>query len=99
MATQVQHLREIRDNVLLDTESGSAFLYSFNSFYYSFSPFVADLQRENPIFNEFVRLSITPILLTLGVFNHISIDSELSMMVFGIAHLVGFYSNLKQMRN
>ena len=36
MAPQVQFLREIRDNTVLQTESGSAFMTGFNQFYYSF---------------------------------------------------------------
>ncbi|MBI2111903.1 MAG: copper-binding protein, partial [Nitrosarchaeum sp.] len=38
LAPQVQQLREIRDNSLLQTESGKLFMNSFNDFYYSFSP-------------------------------------------------------------
>jgi len=38
LAPQVQMLREIRDNSLLQTQSGQSFMESFNSFYYSFSP-------------------------------------------------------------
>ena len=36
MAPQVQFLREIRDNTVLQTESGSAFMAGFNPVYYSF---------------------------------------------------------------
>ncbi len=49
---QVQQLRELRDNVVLNTESGNSFMTSFNQFYYSFSPTIADLERQNPIFKE-----------------------------------------------
>ena len=52
MAPQVQLLREIRDNQLMNTESGSAFMGAFNEAYYSFSPTIADMERENPIFKE-----------------------------------------------
>ena len=38
LAPQVQQLRELRDNVLLQTNSGMVFMNSFNQFYYSFSP-------------------------------------------------------------
>ena len=38
MSPQVQMLREIRDNQLMNTESGSAFMSAFNNVYYSFSP-------------------------------------------------------------
>ena len=50
LAPQVQQLREIRENKLLQTESGSAFMNSFNHFYYSFSPVIADYEREHQIF-------------------------------------------------
>ena len=36
MAPQVQLLREIRDNQLMNTESGSAFMSGFNELYYHF---------------------------------------------------------------
>ena len=37
LAPQVQYLREIRDNTVLQTQSGTAFMTGFNQFYYSFS--------------------------------------------------------------
>ncbi|MEO2201503.1 MAG: peptidylprolyl isomerase, partial [Nitrosopumilus sp.] len=48
MSTQVQQLREIRDNTLLQTQSGTSFMGMFNDVYYSFSPIIADYERENP---------------------------------------------------
>ena len=42
LAPQVQMLREIRDNQLMNTESGSAFMTTFNELYYSFSPTIAE---------------------------------------------------------
>ena len=42
MAPQIQFLREIRDNTVLQTESGTSFMTGFNQFYYSFSPAIAD---------------------------------------------------------
>jgi len=50
LAPQVQFLREIRDNTVLSTTSGASFMTAFNTFYYPFSPAVADLERQNPIF-------------------------------------------------
>ena len=38
LAPQVQQLRELRDNTILETSSGMAFMTTFNQFYYSFSP-------------------------------------------------------------
>ena len=62
MSPQVQMLREIRDNQLMNTESGSAFMSAFNNVYYSFSPIVADYERENPMFKEVVKVGLTPML-------------------------------------
>src|SRR4030066_1992046 len=36
LAPQVQQLRELRDNTLLQTKSGAAFMSGFNELYYSF---------------------------------------------------------------
>ena len=52
MAPQVQQLRELRDNQLLQTESGTQFMGMFNDVYYSFSPIIADyeLLHKNELF-------------------------------------------------
>src|SRR3989344_3933446 len=84
LAPQVQMLREIRDNSVLGTGSGAAFMSAFNSFYYSFSPEVADLERQNPMFREIVRVAITPMISTLAILNYVDIDSEYEMLGYGI---------------
>ncbi|MCV0365834.1 MAG: copper-binding protein [Nitrosopumilus sp.] len=85
MAPQVQQLRELRDNTILSTESGIVFMTGFNQFYYSFSPAIADFERENPIFKEAVKLALTPMLTSLSLLNHVSIDSEEEMLGYGIS--------------
>uniref|UniRef100_UPI000A7D0148 cupredoxin domain-containing protein n=1 Tax=Nitrosopumilus sp. Nsub TaxID=1776294 RepID=UPI000A7D0148 len=67
LAPQVQMLREIRDNQLMNTESGSAFMSTFNEAYYSFSPYIADMERENPVFKEIVKAGLTPMISTLSI--------------------------------
>ncbi len=84
LAPQVQQLREIRDNTLLETNSGSAFMESFNQFYYSFSPTIADWERENPVFKEVVKLTITPLLTSLSILNYVDMDSEAEVLGYGI---------------
>jgi len=84
LAPQVQMLREIRDNSLLQTQSGQFFMESFNSFYYSFSPTIADYERENPVFKEAVKLTITPLLASLSLLNYVDFDSEESVLGYGI---------------
>ena len=84
MSEQVQQLRELRDNSLLQTEYGTAFVKSFNQFYYSFSPLVADYERENALFKEAIKITITPMLLSLSVLNYVDIDSEQTVLGYGI---------------
>ena len=94
MAPQVQLLREIRDNTVLQTESGSAFMTGFNQFYYSFSPAIADYERENPAFKEVVKLMLTPLLTSLTLLQYADIDSESEMLGYGIGVIllnIGIY--------
>jgi len=85
LAPQVQQLRELRDNTVLQTKSGSVFMATFNQFYYSFSPMIADYERENPAFKEVVKLAITPLLASLSLLQHTDIDSEYEMLGYGIS--------------
>jgi peptidyl-prolyl cis-trans isomerase B (cyclophilin B) len=94
LAPQVQQLRETRDNVLLKTESGKSFLTQFNQLYYSFSPTISDLERQNPIFKETTRIVITPLLTSLSILNYLDIDSEAEMIGYGISLIalnIGMY--------
>ena len=94
LAPQIQQLRELRDSTLLVSDSGFAFLSGFNSVYYVFSPTIADLERQNPIFKEFVKLSITPMISTLSILNHAEMNSESSILGYGIGVImlnVGMY--------
>ena len=95
LAPQVQQLRELRDNQLLQTESGSAFMISFNEMYYSFSPTIADYERENPMFKEAVKLTITPMLSTLAIMENAESESEvLGLGLSVIALNLGMYIGL-----
>ena len=76
LAPQVQQLRELRDNQLLQTESGTVFMSTFNDIYYSFSPVIADYERENPLFKEAVKLAITPMISSLSLMESAETESE-----------------------
>jgi len=94
IAPQVQFLRELRDNTVLQTESGSAFMTGFNQFYYSFSPYIADYERENPAFKEAVKIALTPLLTSLTLLQYVDIDSESEMLGYGISIIflnIGMY--------
>jgi len=85
LAPQVQFLREVRDNTLLSTTSGATFMTGFYHIYYSFSPAVADLERENPAFREAVKLFITPMLSTLSIMTLADEGSESQVLGLGIS--------------
>ncbi len=93
-APQVQQLRELRDNYLMKTESGSTFMMGFNQLYYLFSPTIADLERESPVFKEAVKLTITPLLSSLTILNYVDMDSEVEVLGYGISLIllnIGMY--------
>jgi len=76
----------------MKTESGQLFLNYFNEFYYSFSPIIADYERENPVFKEAVKIIITPMLSTLSILNYA--DSELEIITYGVSLIflnIGMY--------
>ncbi len=92
MAPQVQFLREIRDNQLMSTDSGVSFMTGFNQFYYSFSPYIADYERENPMFQEAVKIGITPLLSSLSIMSYA--ESESQVLGYGIGVIlmnIGMY--------
>ena len=92
LAPQVQMLREIRDNQLMNTESGSAFMTTFNEAYYSFSPIIADMERESPVFKEIVKAGLTPMLSTLAIMENAESESEvLGLGLSVIALNLGMY--------
>ena len=76
MVTEVQQLRELRDNQLLQTESGTAFMSGFNKLYYSFSPTIADMEREHPMFKQAVKIAITPMISSLSLMENANSESE-----------------------
>jgi hypothetical protein len=82
---------------MLQTNSGIVFMSGFNQFYYSFSPIVADFEREQPIFKEIMKVSLTPMLSSLSLLNYVNIDSEQEMLGYGISLIIlnlGMYIGL-----
>jgi len=85
LAPQVQFLREIRDNTVMSTSSGISFMTGFNQLYYSFSPSIADMERENPMFQEAVRAFITPMISTLSIMTLADDGSEIEVLGLGVS--------------
>ena len=82
LAPQVQLLREIRDNKVMSTSTGASFMTGFNQLYYSFSPTIADMERDNPAFKELVKIAITPMISSLSVMS--AAESEQEVIGYGI---------------
>jgi hypothetical protein len=92
MSPQVQQLRELRDNQLLQTESGTAFMGAFNDIYYSFSPIIADYERENPLFKEAVKIAIAPMISSLSLMENANSESEVISLGLSVIMLnLGMY--------
>src|SRR5215217_3811387 len=62
LSPQVKYLRNFRDHYILSTASGSAFMNTFNSIYYSFSPQVAEYERGQPWLQGMVKIALYPLL-------------------------------------
>ena len=61
---------------------------TFNDVYYSFSPYIADYERENTIFREVVKLTLTPLITSLSILNYVEMDSESSVLGYGFSLIV-----------
>ena len=85
LSPQVQFLREIRDNTVMSTSTGASFMTGFNQLYYSFSPTIADMERENPMFQEVVRAFITPMISTLSIMTLAEDGNESQVLGLGIS--------------
>ena len=65
---------------------------AFNDIYYSFSPVIADMERESPLFKESVKLAITPMISTLSLMKNAESESEvLGMGISVIVLNLGMY--------
>ncbi len=86
LAPQVQFLREFRDKHIMSTASGSSFMNVFNAWYYSFSPYVADYEREQPWMRQIVKGSIYPLLAILHISENAYslIDGEYGALIAGL---------------
>lgn len=82
---QIQSMRELRDGTVMSTSSGAAFMSGFNAVYYSFSPAVADLEREHPAFRDAVRAFITPMISSLSILGAAEAGSDLDVIAYGSA--------------
>lgn len=74
----VMVLRDFRDNVLLKTAAGTAFV----KLYYTYSPQIADFIREHELLRAVVRLLLTPLIIL------VKFPAMLPLVFFGIIAVV-----------
>ncbi len=84
LAPQVQMLREVRDTALLGTAPGVSFMAAFNAVYYSFSPAVADMERESPALRAAVAALLAPLLASLSLMSAADAGSPASVLAAGV---------------
>ena len=93
LAEPVQRLREAREAVL-SAGPGAGFLGAFNHVYYSFSPHVADMERQNPALREAVRMALAPMLATLQIMAFADTEAQVvSLGILAVAANVGMYGS------
>lgn len=88
LAPQVQLLRGFRDGIVLKTAAGTSFMNVFNAWYYSFSPLVAQYERDQTWLREIVKTLVYPLLAILQssswVYEQVSFNSELGVVAAGL---------------
>ncbi len=89
LAPQVQELRDFRDGLALKTKAGASFMNVFNGWYYSFSPNVADYERNQDWLKSTVRTAIYPLLgildLSTSLFHALSFNGEVAIVGAGLS--------------
>lgn len=88
IAPEVQTLRQFRDNIAMKTYTGSAFMTAFNTWYYTWSPQVAQAITNNEPAKATIRTLIQPLLTTLHIatqtYNLLQTNPELAIVTAGI---------------
>jgi len=101
LSPEVQLLRNFRDNSLAKTKTGSSFLIVFNSWYYSFSPYVASYVSDHSVVRGVMKGILYPLIafvfLASGLYSQLSEYPELATLLSGllVSWLIGaFYIGL-----
>jgi hypothetical protein len=88
LSPAVRFLRTFRDQLVLSTRAGSAFMEVFNAWYYSFSPAVANIVASNDLFRGAARVLLYPLLAILGIsvvaFSVFSCVPEFAVVMAGL---------------
>jgi len=86
LTPQVQFLRNFRDKQIMSTLAGSSFMNVFNAWYYSFSPAVADYEKEQAWLRNLVKTAIYPLIgiLYISEMGYSSMQGEYGAMTAGL---------------
>jgi hypothetical protein len=101
LAPEVQLLRTLRDDEILKTKAGTSFMIAFNTWYYSFSPAVANYLNNHWVERTMTKIILYPLIgilaLTQDTFVATSSYPELGALLAGLlaSSLIGaFYLGL-----
>jgi len=87
LASEVQFLREFREEQVVPTHAGRQFLYIFNMFYYSFSPKVARLIESDEGLRAICKVALYPLISILKFAARLdsvfSFDPEIEVITIG----------------
>jgi hypothetical protein len=88
LSSEVQILRVFRDDLILDSFAGRQFMRAFNSWYYSFSPQIANHVAEHPIECSVTRVALYPLIqilkLSQRMYGLIESGNELGAVTSGL---------------
>ncbi len=88
LSPEVQFLRGFRDRLVLSTRAGSAFMTVFNTWYYSFSPKVADYIASNDFSRAPMRIVLYPLMgiltMAAATYSALAFTPELAIVAAGI---------------
>ena len=73
VSREVSFLRHFRDHIVLNSYAGQRFYVAFNTFYYSWSPSVAQYMLEHPWLKAPVRVLLYPLLGSLLVASYVAL--------------------------
>jgi hypothetical protein len=95
LTPEVQFLRDFRDQQILHTFAGSNFMYLFNSWYYSFSPTIAQYESGNTVARSTLKAMLYPLIgiLHLASFSYSALEfqPEVGVLAAGIlaSYMIG----------
>jgi peptide/nickel transport system substrate-binding protein len=101
LSPEVQILRGFRDGAIMKTKAGSAFMIAFNSWYYSFSPYIATYISQHPVAAMITRLLLYPLIAIMfatarvyAIMDHYPEVAVLVSFVIASGLIGGFYFGL-----